>query len=236
MPVIRDMPQLQSIYILCTDKSIHEEWTLNMPKVKGVHTEIELIYRALQADCKSCDRGMIPITYSDIDALFMYAQLLKEVLLEIGGDEDESSLKGLVDYCRFKGDVSEDAIKKLENEYHSHTPIWWYTGPFFMFSTLNRGLRLMDTEIIMKMGFFIRHLHNYIDKAYQRQQASNEIIAPFQVYRGQSLSCENFETTRKIEGGLMSFNNFLSTSLDREISLEVYARASAIRMMLEFSL
>ena len=25
VPVIQDMPQLQSIYILCTDKSIHEE-------------------------------------------------------------------------------------------------------------------------------------------------------------------------------------------------------------------
>ncbi|CAF3854503.1 unnamed protein product, partial [Rotaria sp. Silwood1] len=38
---------------------------------------------------------------------------------------------------------------------------------------------------------------------------------------------EDFEKMKKTKGGLMSFNNFLSTSRDREISLESFARPAA---------
>jgi tetratricopeptide (TPR) repeat protein len=40
------------------------------------------------------------------------------------------------------------------------------------------------------------------------------------VYRGQGLSITDFEKLRKTKGGLISFNNFLSTSKAREVSLE----------------
>ncbi|CAF2582233.1 unnamed protein product [Rotaria sp. Silwood2] len=66
----------------------------------------------------------------------MYTQLLKEALLEIE-DDDKKSIKNLVDYCRLKHDISEVQIKKIELEYRAHTPIWWYTAPYFMCSALN---------------------------------------------------------------------------------------------------
>ena len=34
----------------------------------------------------------------------------------------------------------------------------WYTAPYFLCPMLDRGLQLMDTEIIIKTGFFMRHL------------------------------------------------------------------------------
>jgi len=46
----------------------------------------------------------------------------------------------------------------------------------------------------------------------------------FTVYRGQGLSQADFHKLKNTEGGLMSFNNFLSTSLDREVSL-VFAQS-----------
>ncbi|CAF4831025.1 unnamed protein product, partial [Rotaria sp. Silwood2] len=46
----------------------------------------------------------------------------------------------------------------------------------------------------------------------------------FQVFRGQGLSMEDFEKMKKTKGGLMSFNNFLSTSRSREISFKRFAR------------
>ncbi|CAF4956996.1 unnamed protein product, partial [Rotaria sp. Silwood1] len=74
---------------------------------------------------------------------------LKEALLEIE-DDDKKSIKDLVDYCREQDDISEDQIKLVEREYRDHTPIWWYTAETFIYPMLNRGLRQMDVDIILK--------------------------------------------------------------------------------------
>ncbi|CAF2981186.1 unnamed protein product [Rotaria sp. Silwood2] len=110
----------------------------------------------------------------------------------------------------------------IEREYRNHSPIWWYTGPYFIYSMLNCGLRKMDVDIILKMGFFIRHLHNHITQLHREQQGS--MPTKFQVFRGQGLSIEDFEKMKKTKGGLMSFNNFLSTSRNRTVSLDNFAR------------
>ena len=160
VPDLEDMPLVQSVYIFCGNKATHKEWASKMSKVKGVFTDIEPICKALQIDGKNCDRAMVSISFKGIDALFMYTQLLKEAMLQIE-DDDAKSLKELADYCRNQGGIDENEITKLEKEYRNHTPIWWYTAPYFLYSMLNRGLRLMDTEIIIKTGFFIRHLQKH---------------------------------------------------------------------------
>ncbi|CAF4574991.1 unnamed protein product, partial [Rotaria sp. Silwood2] len=164
---------------------------------------------------------MISISFNHIDPLFMYTQLLKEALLDIE-DDDAKSIKELIDNCRLQGNASEATLNKMEEEYRSHSSIWWYTGPYFIYSMLNYGLRQMDVDIIMKLGFFIRHLHNHITQIHHEQQAT--MPKTFQVFRGQGLSMEDFEKIKKTKGGLMSFNNFLSTSRNREISFNRFAR------------
>ena len=221
IPDIQTWSQLESIYVFCNNQSIDEEWSRKIAKVKGVYTRIEPICESLQIDRENCDRNMISISFDGIDALFMYTQLLKESLLEIEED-DEKSIKELVDYCRLQDDIAENQIGKVEREYPCRTPIWWYTGPYFMYSMLNRGLRLMEVDIILKMGFFIRHLHQHIKELYQEQQQSTTnttTMTPFEVFRGQGLSIEIFDKIKQTKGRLMSFNNFLSTSRDRQISL-----------------
>ncbi len=47
----------------------------------------------------------------------------------------------------------------------------------------------------------------------------------FTVYRGQGMSKTDFDQMTKIKGGLMSFSNFLSTSKNRDISLNFARRA-----------
>ena len=160
VPEIESKPQLEAVYVFCWNKSAHEAWASKIPKVKGVYTDIELICKALQIDRENCDRAMVSISFQGTDALFMYTQLLKEAILQIEYD-DNKSLKELGQYCRQEEGIPEEEIVKIEREYRSHTPIWWYTAPFFLYSMLNRGLRLMDAEIIMKTGFFIRHLQQH---------------------------------------------------------------------------
>ncbi|CAF4186389.1 unnamed protein product [Rotaria sordida] len=154
----------------------------------------------------------------------MYTQLLKEAFLEIE-DDDATSIKELVDYCRLHNAASPATLEKLEREYHHHPPSWWHTGPFFIYSMLNHGLRLMNVDVIMKMGFFIRHLHKHIEKLHAKQQSDKPTSEPFTVFRGQGLSMEDFNKMKQTKGGLMSFNNFLSTSRQRDISLG-FARLS----------
>ena len=157
---IENKPQLEAIYVFCGNKVAHEQWASKIPKVKRVYTGIKSICKALQINRENCDRAMVSISFNGIDALFMYTQLLKKAILQIE-DDDKKSLKELGDYCRQEKDIPEEEIIMIEREYRSHTPIWWYTAPHFLSSMLNRGLRLMDAEIIMKTGFFIRHLQQH---------------------------------------------------------------------------
>ncbi|CAF4530279.1 unnamed protein product [Rotaria sp. Silwood2] len=221
VPIIQECPQLNSIYVLCDNSSTHEKWAKTIPKIKGVYKQIEPICDAIQIDRMNCDQHTIPISFNHIDPLFMYTQLLKEALLDIE-DDDAKSIKELVEYCRLQSVASEKTLEKIKEEYRSHSPIWWYTGPYFIYSMLNCGLRQMDVDIIMKMGFFIRHLHNHIIQLHRDQRGS--MPTQFQVFRGQGLSMEDFEKMKKTEGGLMSFNSFLSTSRNRKISPEKFAR------------
>ena len=218
VPCIQAMSHVESIYVFCNNKVLHEEWVHKIPKVKGLYTEIEPISETLQIHSKLCDRAMISISFKGVDALFMYTQLLKEAVLQIE-DDHEKSIKEFADFCRDQDSLSPLTIKKITEEYFDHSPIWWYTGPYCIYSMLNHGLRLMDTDIIMKMGFFIRHLHNHMDNVYREQKAQNPTAVEFTVFRGQGLSHEYFDKMKQSRGGLMAFNNFLSTSLSREISI-----------------
>ena len=83
---------------------------------------------------------------------------------------------------------------------------------------LNRALRTLEADTIIKMGFFIRDLHKQIEQLY-REQIGNYPEKSFTVYRGQGLSIDDFQKLQKSKGGLMSFNSFLSTSRSRSISL-----------------
>ncbi|CAF1401506.1 unnamed protein product [Adineta steineri] len=89
----------------------------------------------------------------------------------------------------------------------------------FLYPMLNCALRLMNGDIITRMGFFIGDLHRQIKQLHQEQYAGTTAADTFTVYRGQGLSTGDFEQMSKIKGGLISFNNFLSTSTVRKISL-----------------
>ncbi|CAF5228408.1 unnamed protein product, partial [Rotaria magnacalcarata] len=78
----------------------------------------------------------------------------------------------------------------------------------------------MDVDIIIKIGFFIRNLHDDIEQLYSKQFAGYNSGKTLTLYRGQGLSKSNFDQMMKTKGGLIAFNNFLSTSKNRDISLD----------------
>jgi hypothetical protein len=88
-----------------------------------------------------------------------------------------------------------------------------YTKEPFIYSILNQALKKQNIEVIVMMGFFIQALHCHLMVKYLSEELSE-----MTVYRGQDMSIEDLENMKQSKNGLLSFNNFLLTSKNREIS------------------
>jgi tetratricopeptide (TPR) repeat protein len=82
----------------------------------------------------------------------------------------------------------------------------------------------MEADLITTMGFFVRDLHEHIATLHSEQYSGQSHSHSFIVYRGQGLSQADFNQLQSTQGGLLAFNNFLSTSQDRKVSLEFAQR------------
>ncbi|CAF0916877.1 unnamed protein product [Adineta steineri] len=227
VPHVHDMFQVDTIFIFCNNQEWHKQWIKEWPKIKGIFTDITSICEALKRTVPQCEENAISISFvapntkfDQLDPSFMYTQILKEILLTI--NFENKHIKEFITYCRETSAENEHDlhnIEKLERDYHNHIPIWWYTYECFLYRTLNCALRLMDVDIIVRMGFFMNDLHRDIQRLHSEQFHGEQSKKTFTVYRGQCLSKEAFTEMTKTKCGLLSFNNFLSTSKDRDVSL-----------------
>ncbi|CAF3974790.1 unnamed protein product [Adineta steineri] len=226
IPFINDIPQIEGVYIFNRVELLHKEWTNNWQKIKSVHPNIDDVCKALQLDVKRYNQDSIAISFvtakeitstddlNQLDPTFMYTQIFKDILLDM--EHGKQAIKQFTAYCRHNDCVSLPNINHFEKEYHAQSAIWWYTFPSNIYSMLNYALRSMEGDIIINMGFLIHDLHQQIQQLHQ-QQINSYHGKPFIVYRGQGLSKTNFEKLQKTKGGLMSFNNFLSTSTEKDL-------------------
>ncbi|CAF3954148.1 unnamed protein product [Rotaria sp. Silwood1] len=222
---IHDIPQLDTIYIFSNSDVAHEKWSKQWKKVKGMFNDISLISNQLKQNVYRYEQNSTPISivstssainFNELNASFMYTQLLKEILLEM--EHNEQAKAEFVEFCRVN--VAEinttlDVIDEFDRNFDNHSPIWWYTKDIFIYSMLNSALRTQNIEIILKLGFFIRDLYRQIEQIYSNLHQTTKMT----VYRGQGMSTTDFDKIKMNEGGLLSFNNFLSTSDNQEISL-----------------
>ncbi|UJR15061.1 hypothetical protein I4U23_002032 [Adineta vaga] len=230
VPRIHSMSQVDSIFILYDNNKHHEDWIQEWPKIKGVFTEITSMCEAIKQAVQQCEQNAVSISFvqpgtilNQLDPSFMYTQILKEIFLTIDFNNDH--IKDYIDYCReIFSDNKEELINinQLEQNYHKKTPIWWYTYNCFLYSMLNRALRIMDSDMMTRMGFFINDLHRHIERLHKEQC----ITQIFTVYRGQGLSMIDFEQLMQTKDGLISFNSFLSTTKIPEVSLTFAQQAA----------
>ena len=236
--LVHDISHINCIYILCQNDLSYEAQSKECSHVKGIFRDILSICQVLKSDAQNYERNSIPISLvqtmdeiskqnlDQLDPSFMYTHILKEILLTI--DFEQVHFKEFIEHCRNQliGNNAElKNIDLIEKEYAHHPPIWWYTYQSIFYSILNRALRTMEFDHIVKMAFFVRDLHNHITAMHAEQYDGKTHSTSFTVYRGQGLSRTHFDQMRKTQGGLLSFNNFLSTSLDRAMSF-VYAESN----------
>jgi len=230
---IHRFPQLQSIYVF-GEKSLNDDlWTRGWKKVKGVFTTIKSIVDSLKTEIRQYedDSTMITITSStcpinatsnELDQSFMYSQILHEILLDM--DHPDRAKADLVKFCREY--YAENAnqltmIDEFDRDYtrllpydtikRDGSPIWWYTRECFVYSMLNKALRTLDIDTMIKMGFLMQDIHRQIEQIHRQSTRLDRFI----VYRGQLMTNTEFERMRANIGGLISFNSFLSTSINR---------------------
>jgi tetratricopeptide (TPR) repeat protein len=92
---------------------------------------------------------------------------------------------------------------------------------------LNKALRTQEIEMIIRMGFVVRHLHQQIDQLYYQQKHPQSFI----VYRGQGMIQSEFDKINNSKGGLLAFHSFLSTSDNLQVSLNFARDALRINLI-----
>ncbi|CAF3341093.1 unnamed protein product [Rotaria socialis] len=233
VPLLHDIAQLDKIFVLCSNKDEHKVWANEYSKVRGIYDSIQPICMQLTKVTQPCDHDAIPMSFipkqeiseasaneQNLDRLppsYMYSMIFKDIILEID-DDDEKSMNTLVKFCQ-QQKIHEKDIDVFKRNYYEKSAVWWYTKEFFLYGMLNRALRMLDMEVMTKFGFFIRRLHIELKQLHQKQLADFQKV--FTVYRGQGLSQQDFQHLVDTKGGLLSFNNFLSTSM-RPFTYVVY--------------
>ena len=228
VPQLHDLSQVDSILIFCANRKYHEKWS----KIKGVFTEIQPMYDALKQAADQCEQNAISMSImntdddlskknlDELDPSFMYTMIMKEIFLAINFEQQH--IDEFIQHCRkaLVDNASEmKNVEQLALKYTEHTSIWWYTCECFLYPMLNRALRMMDVDVMIKLGFFICDLHRQIQELYRKQFDSHDFNQHITVYRGQGMEKEAFKKLAASRGGILAFNCFLSTSKNREVSL-----------------
>ena len=227
IPRIHNMPQIHAIYIFDNKQIEDAQWIRSWNKIRGIHTHTNEICQVLERSVKQFNQNNIPVSFvskeevtgdcnlNELDPLFMYTQIFKEILL--GMSYTEQAVKDFTTFFGANDGFTPAKIDQFEKEYQPQSAVFWYTKEKFLYSQLNLALRTMQADAIIKMGFFIHDLHCQIESLHQQHiNANHEKIV--KLYRGQSFSEKDFKKLLKAKDGLISFNNFLSTSRDETVS------------------
>ena len=208
---IRNARQVRSIYIVHHHKTQCADWD----KIRGIYANLSSVCHQLESDMKLLTHDLttiLSVPANDTnDSPFAYIQVLKDILLE--ADQTTDLKKEMLDYCREEYADNEIQLKLIEEFEHHFQPDqairWYLRQQTFLFKMLTRALRVLDPDILFKLRFFIRCLH--------QQLKSNLPSSSMVVYRHQYISTEGFEKIFGNRGGFLAFNQFLSTNKTKSI-------------------
>lgn len=219
-----------------------------MKVVRGVYTNITPICEQLQLDTtsNSNDQLGIQVTWSapiskyedghQEQASFMYAQFLKEILLTF--EATTESKQEMINFCR--AEYSDNSVELLvvnefSTSYVKQKAIWWYSRSSFLYRLLNKALRVQDIDVLYNQRYYIRHLHEELDRQYRHWRIEQPFIESLTLYRGLNIALDEFEKLKNKTGGFLLVTSFMSTSTDRNVALAFTGTKTAekTRVLLE---
>ncbi|CAF3651339.1 unnamed protein product [Rotaria socialis] len=233
-PRIKSMKHIHSVYIITDDDDDQkkEYSKQEYEKVKGIFDRVDPIFGLLKRDTRHIEQDLLGISIvipSDdylkqelrqLNSLFLYWFLVRQIILDV--KYDDGAHKSLAEFCRSHFTENSKELKiidEYENNYHDHSPIWWYTRQCFLYVMLNRAIHTQDIEVIIKLAPFIQDLHRNIEEI----ETSNETSTV--LYRSQITSNDDFEKMKGTEGHLLSFHNFMLANSNYKTALDDARRA-----------
>lgn len=216
------MRQICAIYVYNNDQKRSGLWAKEFLKVKSVSMQIDALVAQIKSDRARRTHNKIdePLAFQVFDSnadlktndSFIRSHLLIDCLLRMKDNSDE--INKFIDICQqeYQNNKSELAnIRDFQQNYNSNRAIRWYTKQSFLFRMLNKALRIQNIDILFLFRFFLCDL--------QQQLIKNQPTQPMHLYRSQLLTKEQFQLLKKSVGGFFMINTFLSTTLDRDMSL-----------------
>ena len=161
---LNNLSKIGSIYIFCTNKT-YVDRVLECLSVKKIFITIEELCKQLKKDIQKAELTFTSINImpsssqtSDLNSLdpsFMYAQLLKECLLDVDYN-NEDAMSDLVRFCTVQyADHTRDlgVIEEFHSNYKAQFSIWWYAVfaiKFFLTNQFRHSLGIQGSVFFTK--------------------------------------------------------------------------------------
>ena len=230
VPQVHNLEQVTFIYIFCTDKEKHDQWSKAYIKVRGVFNNDNQLLMQLRSDLQMHIKIMTPMNIFDTkekslqdlnveQSSFIWFQLLIEVLLRF--PQTENAKDEMVEECRINYHDNSSALQDIaefQSKYDANQAIYWYTADSFLYRLFNKAFRIQDIDVIFRYRYFLIDLCTQL-YALNTSQLSTA-SASFTVYRGQGMYIEELQKLQQGIGHLISINTFFSTSTTCDVASE----------------
>ncbi|CAF1152058.1 unnamed protein product [Adineta steineri] len=242
VPFIHEWPQIQTIYIYCSNRQRAEEWTQPYTKITGIFTDKKTFLNKICDDAGAHGRDSeLPMSVFHLEekqnslqnltsesANFMWYQSILHVIPLMA--KYCNSKTEMIRECRAKyhnDKIEKKKINDFEQNYKPEKAVWWYTYDSCIYGLLNTALRTQNTEIIFTFRFFINDLHNQILQLYKQYLESHSSITNHKltVYRGQRMKIKEIHLLERSVKELISMNSFLSATTIKDLA-EIFADTS----------
>ncbi|CAF4128050.1 unnamed protein product [Rotaria sp. Silwood2] len=231
LPYIIKFHQIDSIFIISTEKLKYEHLTISYSKILGIYTDLDMLCASIREEIEFINKQLLTFSLfnphqilseyiSKESAEFLWFQLFSHVLFRL--PHYQQTKNQMIYMCQqyYHDNLREQRlIDEFEREYRSEEAIRWYLEKSFISKLMTKGLRTQDIDQLHMIRFFIGDLTENIAREHQKFLLSNEQILT--VYRGTKLTKKELKKLKKNEGALICMNGYLSANRHRSSALDV---------------
>ncbi|CAF4352154.1 unnamed protein product, partial [Adineta steineri] len=217
-----NLPQIDSIFIFCTDKTEDKNFTNEYVKIVGVYEDLDSLYLSLEEQVKFVEKQLETFHIFDQfqksignlpkqSAEFFWFQILKNTIDRF--PQNLNSKTQALDICRsyYRGNSKQlKEIDDFENNYQSNSAIQWYSNKSFVYKLISKALRTEDINQLYNFRFFLRDLTKNLAREHHKLMESPE--KTLTVYRGMRLSSEELNKFKENQGKIISTDGYLCTT------------------------
>ncbi|CAF1027716.1 unnamed protein product [Adineta steineri] len=216
--------ELSSIFIFCKDSTKYKYLQKKCRKIMDICTDEQSLKEAIEdelhpsTDFLVMDQNLKPLfSLTDNCQEFNLYKKYIEVLKYYPWSSENR--KKMLNECKKhyrKDSAQRRKIEEFKYSYTAETAIQWYTRDSFIYRLVNKALRSLDMEQINIFRPYIKDLCKQLEHLHNQNQSD----APLTVFRGHgNMSMDQFEKLKENIGALISFNGFLSATMDYNVAV-----------------